>query len=202
MRPAVGNPPLAHVKHTGQSRDAGNVMNHNTAGEIQYAPLRQNAAAPDHVDEGEVDEGEPTGQEEHVSLEGHPVSEGSGDQRRGDNGKHHLVGDVDHQRDAGVARIHGAQVDVAQASIVEVADDAVPIAAEAQRVAVEVPDHRGPAHRYEALDHDGQYVFTADKTAVKKGQSWSHQHDQAGAQNHKTGVASVEMGHKGSFHIR
>ena len=47
---------LADVENRGQRGHAGDVVDHDAAGEIQHAPLLQNAAAPHHVHEGEVDE--------------------------------------------------------------------------------------------------------------------------------------------------
>lgn len=81
----------------------------------------------------------------------------------------------------------------------EVADDAVPIAAEAQRVSVQVPEHRGPAHGDIALDHDGEYVLAADKASIKEGKAGGHQHDEAGTQDHESGVAGVKMKHVSPF---
>jgi len=55
------------------------------------------------------------------------------------------------------------QVDAMQANLVEIADDPVPIAAEAQRVAIQIPDDGRPAHGDEALDHDGEHVLPATR---------------------------------------
>ena len=57
--PSIGDPPLADVEDRGERRDAGDVVDDDAAGEVEHAPLRENAAAPDHVDEREVDEEEP-----------------------------------------------------------------------------------------------------------------------------------------------
>src|SRR5271165_1284802 len=83
-----------------------------------------------------------------------------------------------------------------QANFIEIADDAVPVAAETQRIAIQVPDHGRPAHGDEALDHDGEDVLASDQAAIKKRQARRHEHDQAGAKNHETGVTGVEMKHK------
>ena len=145
---------------------------------------------------GKYTKRQPAGEKQAVGLEGHAIGEGAGDERRRDDGEHHLVGDEDHGRN-GVVRPGGRrQVDAAQADIVEIADDAVPVAAEAERVAVQVPDDRGPAHGDEALDHDGQNVLAADQPAVEKGEARRHQHDQAGAQNHEAGITGVEVKHE------
>ena len=83
-----------------------------------------------------------------------------------------------------------------QANFIEIADDAVPVAAEAQRIAVQIPDDGRPAHGDEALDHDGEDVLASHQPAVKERQAGCHQHDQAGAKNHEAGVTGVEVKHE------
>ena len=90
----------------------------------------------------------------------------------------------------------GCEIDAVQAGVMEVADDAVPVTAEAQRVSVEIPDDGGPAHRDEALDHDGEDVLASYQAAVEESEAWGHQHDQAGAQNHETGITGIEVKHE------
>jgi hypothetical protein len=145
----IGHAALAHVEDAGEGRDAGDVVHDDAAGEVQHAPLRQDAAAPDHVNEGEVDEEEPGGQEEHVGLEGDAIRERAGDECRGDDGEHHLIGAEDDHGDGvvdGGGRVEG---DAGEEGPVEVADDAGEIgaglaAAEAEREAADEPEDRGP----------------------------------------------------------
>ena len=82
MGAAVRNPPPADIENRGECRHAGDVVHHDAAGEVQDTPFLQNAAAPDHVHEREVDEDEPEGQEGHIGFERYAVGEGAGDQRR------------------------------------------------------------------------------------------------------------------------
>ena len=180
MRTAIGGVALADVENGGESGDAGDVVDDDAAGKIENTPLLQKASAPNHVDEGEIDEGEPSGKEQHVGLEGDAVGEGAGYERGGDDGEHHLVGN-ENEGGNGVIGRGRIEADAAQKSEVEVADDPVPVAAETERIAVEIPDHRGPAHGNETLNHDGEDVFAPDQAAVEKGQAGGHQHDQAGA---------------------
>ncbi len=196
MWAAVGGAALAYVQHGGQSGNAGDVVHYDAAGEIEHAPFLEHASTPNHVDEREIDEGQPSGKEQHVRLERDAIGERAGDERRSDNGEHHLIGDEDKCRD-GVVWRGRAQVDSAQECVVEVADDAVPVAAEAERIAVEKPDHRRPAHGDEALNHDGEHVLASHQAAIKEGEAGRHQHDQAAAQNHETRITSVEMQHRG-----
>src|SRR5208283_4885359 len=88
------------------------------------------------------------------------------------------------------------ETDAAQADVVEVADDPVPVAAETQRITVQVPDDRGPAHRDKTLNHDGEDVLAAHQPAVKERQAGSHKHDQAGAKNHEAGITGVKVKHE------
>ena len=192
MRTAILHAALAHIQNRRQGGEAGDVVDHDAAGEVPHAPLLQEASAPYHVHEREVNEGQPRGQEQHVGLERDAVGEGARDQGRRDDGKHHLKGDEDHRRDGVIGR-RRVQGYAAQTGIVEIADDAMPVAAEAQRIAVEIPNHGGPAHRDKTLDHDGQDVLAADQAAVEERQSRGHEHDQAGAENHETGVAGVKV---------
>ena len=67
-----------------------------------------------------------------------------------------------------------------------------------KRIAVQVPDHGGPAHRHKALDHDRQNVLTSDQAAIKERQTRRHEHDQAGAKKHESGVTGIEMKHEAS----
>ena len=67
------------------------------------------------------------------------------------------------------------------------------VAGEAEREPEGPPQNRGPAHRDEALHHDGEHVFPSDESAVKECQPRRHQHDQAGAQEHEGSIPSIEM---------
>ena len=122
------------------------------------------------------------------------IGERAGDERGGNDGKHHLIGDKD-EGGNGVVRGRRVEIDPAEKSIVKVADDAMPVPAEAQGVSIEVPDDGRPAHGHKALDHDGQDVLASHQPAIKEGQTRRHQHDQARAQDHKTGIAGIKMQH-------
>ena len=193
--PGIRHPPPAHVEHRGKGSQAGDVVDDDAAGEVEHAPGLQEAAAPHHVHEGEVDEEQPRRQEEHVGLEADPVGEGAGDEGRGDDGEHHLVGDEDELGDRWVLRRRAGQGDPVEEGLVEVADEAAGPARKAERVADGEPDHGRPAHRHEALDHDGQHVLAADQPAIEEGQARRHEHHQAGADEHEAGVAGVEPRH-------
>ena len=128
MRPAIHHLALADVKNRRERGDSGDVVHDDPAGEIFHAPLRQHAAAPHHVDEWKVNQDQPRRQKEHVGFERDAVGEGAGDERRRDDGKHHLVGAEDEHRDGVVRRWRGKS-DATQTHPVEVADDSKEIGA-------------------------------------------------------------------------
>src|SRR5437868_12717699 len=71
------------------------------------------------------------------------------------------------------------------------------IAAKTHREPERPPQHGRPTHGHKALDHYRQHILAADETAVKKSQPRRHQHDEAGAKQHKSGIACVDVWHKG-----
>jgi len=147
------------------------------------------------VHEGEIDQEKPQREEHHIGLEGDPVGERAGDQRRRNDREHHLIGDMYQQRNARRRRRRRKR-NAVQERHVEIADDAAGTAGEAQRITHGEPDDGGPAHRHEGLHHDGQNVPPAHQAAVKERQSRSHQHHQAAAKQHKAGIAGIDIGHR------
>ena len=69
------------------------------AGDAAF-PLAQDATAPDHVGQREVDKGCPQATEYHPGTELHTAGECTGDNRGGNNGEGELEADID---DIGVA---------------------------------------------------------------------------------------------------
>ena len=189
----------ADVQHRRERGPAGAGVDDDAAGEVAGAPVREQAAAPEHVHERVVDGELPHDEEQQVRLEGHPVRERARDQRRCDDREHHLVGDQHDERDAGrlVQRVHA---DVAQERQMEVAVDPIRPAVEAERVADRPPEHGRDPHRREALDHDRQDVRAADEPAVEEREPRRHQHHEARSDEHESGVCSVE--HRPSFRCR
>ena len=126
------------------------------------------------MNEWEIDEQQPAGQEDHVGVERDPIGKRAGDQSRRNDGEHHLIGDKYDRRNGIVAEGGwGVEANPVQTGHVQIADDsqniAVPVSArETQRVATDVPQDGGPTHRDEALDHNRQHVLSADQAAVEK----------------------------------
>jgi len=42
------------------------------------------------------------------------------------------------------------------------------------------------------LHHDREHILAPDQATIKERQTWRHQHDQAGAQQHEGCVADIE----------
>ena len=195
VRQLVLDPALADVQDRGERGDPGDGVDDDAAGEVEDAPLLQQPAAPDHVDEGEVDEEQPEREEDQVGLEADAVGEGPGDQRGGDDREHHLE---DHEDQHGNGRVGGAGVvgEMPRSMTWSRLPMMPPtIAGEAERVANGVPEDGRPAHRDEALDHDGDDVLAADQAAVEERQRRRHQQDERARHQHERGVSGVEMWH-------
>ena len=203
MQALVDHAAPAHIDHRRQRRHARDVVDDDAAGEILHAPRGEQTAAPHHVDEREVDEQQPGRQEYPVGLERHPVRKRAGDERGRDDREHHLVRAEDDERDRVVRRRGHRRGDAAEERPVEVSDDpaevgpGLEIPAEAHRESAQPPQHRRPAHRHEALDHDREDVLASHEAAVEEREAWGHQHDQAGAQDHEPRVTGVEVKHRG-----
>lgn len=176
-------------------------MDDDTSGEVQDAPFGEDAAAPDHVAEGEIDAEQPDNKEEQVCREANAIGEGTGDQCRCNDCEHHLVHEERIERDVRITRERVRQVDAVQEHQIEVADDPPDVRtlrqrpAEAHRIADGEPDHRGYTQGNKALDHDCQNIFPTDQTAIEKSEPRRHQHDEAGTDQHEAGIAGVEIGH-------
>ena len=99
-------------------------MNDYATREIQHAPTRHDAAAPNHVDKWKVNQGEPAGEKQHVRFEGHPIRKCSRDQRRRDDRKHHLIGAEHDHRNRWIDQGRRVQRNPAQKRPVEVSHDA------------------------------------------------------------------------------
>ena len=190
---AGGELALADHEHRGQSGVAGAHVHHGAAGEVEHAALGQPAAAPDPVDEGDVDDDAPEHQEPEIALELDAVGEGAGDERRRDDGEHLLIDEV---RLRGDGRCPWPRVvaDVHERGPTEVADKTSDVAREGERVAEEHPDGGHDAHRDEALHHDRQEVLAADQPPVEECEPRRHEHDEGGAHEDEGRVARVDGG--------
>jgi len=184
--------PSADIQDAGERGHAGAGMDDDAAAVVLDAPGGEETVAPDHVDEGEVDEEEPGDEEDEVGFEVDAVGEGAADEGRGDDRDHHLVDDEDEEGDGVVARHGRGGGDAYEEDVVKVADDCAVSAAEAEAVADGEPDDVGDGHGGEALHHDGDDVFSSDEAAVEEGEAWCHEHDEGAAEQHEGDVAGVK----------
>ena len=100
------------------------------------------AHAPDPVRDRVIDERRPEQAEDHERLEALALGERAGDQRRGDDGEHHLE---DHERLVrDRRRVVGVRLlaDALQAEPVEPADEAAAVGAEGQAYSPRAPTAR------------------------------------------------------------
>ena len=195
---AGGERAFADDEDRRQRRHTRAQMHDDAASEINHAPLREEAAAPDPVDEGDVDQQAPEHEEDEVRLEADAVGESAGDQRGGDDGEHQLEEEEGEEGNRGGVGVAGREADVLQAKVVEIADQPPVVAAVGEAEADEDPEDRDDAHRDEALHHDGQDVLVADESAVEEGQARRHEQDERGAEEDEGGVTGVEGSHKRS----
>mmetsp|Transcript_83741 Transcript_83741/g.234631 ORF Transcript_83741/g.234631 Transcript_83741/m.234631 type:complete len:388 (+) Transcript_83741:475-1638(+) len=82
---------FAHQQEARKRREARGDVHHDAAREVLHAPLGQEAAAPDPVAPGRIDEDEPEGDEEQVGFEAEAIREAPRHQRGGDHREHALV---------------------------------------------------------------------------------------------------------------
>ena len=87
--------------------------------------------APHHVGDGVIDDDGPEQDEEEERREPHPAGDGSGDERRGDEGEHHLEGRESQEGD-GLSVGAGLEADLIEKDPGEVSDDASVVRAEGQ----------------------------------------------------------------------
>jgi hypothetical protein len=186
---------LAEVDGGDQRGDTGGDVDDGAAGEVEAREaaaggVEQAADAPDHVGHGVVDEDRPEDEEDGHGAELHALGEGSGDQRRGDDGEHELVDHVGLVGDGGGVVGVGREADAAQEEMLEAADEAVAVP-EGQRVADQRPEHGDDAHHGEALHHGAEDVLCGPGRR-KEGQAGTgHHQDQGGGNQHPCVVAEL-----------
>lgn len=180
----------------GKRRKTGADVDHDTARKVHYADLGEEAAAPNPVADGNVDEDHPQDEELQVAAEVQPPGERARDQRRSDDGKHKLVSKEQDERHS--ARIDGARSDphlIQREVVADVAEQAAHIRPESEAEPAENPDDGRNAHGNEVLHHDGQHVLFADHAAVEQRKGGRHHAHQRGAEHNKTCIARVEGKH-------
>ena len=94
---------MTDVEHRSERGKTGDGMHHDAAREIEHAPTRKQAAAPDHVREGVINEQLPEDEKGKVGLKGDSIDEGAGNEGRRNDGEHHLVSHEDEFRQTMIA---------------------------------------------------------------------------------------------------
>ena len=180
---------LAEDEGRDQPGDPGIDVHNRAAGEVEYAGLAQETAAPYPVGDRRVDDDDPETDEDQERRELEAIDDGAGYQRRGDDGEGHLKGHENRFGNRAGERV-GCHTD--QEHTVESADEGVALG-KGEAVADDHPQHRDDAGDGEALHDRVEHVFLAYHSAVKQRQARDgHQQHQGGRGQHPRGVAAVE----------
>jgi hypothetical protein len=179
--------------------DAGADMDDCAAGEVEDGdgstggPIEEAAFTPDHVAEGQVDEGGPEEHENDVGAEAHAFGDGATDEGGGNDDEHHLeehealVGDG-----AGVVGIGGG-ADIVEEEVGKgVAEEGVPFG-EGGAVAERHPEEGHESHEDEAVHHGGEDVLASDEAAIEEDKAGGgHHEDEGGADEHPAIVTGID----------
>ena len=178
----------------GPGRRAGDDLDHQAAGVVECADLREPAVRIPHpVRDGDVDEQRPDRHEEHPRRELRAVGDRTADQRCGEDRERQLEGREQHLRNLPV---HGRRVDARHAEVFESADDAAVIVAEREAVPDEQPHHGDQGDRDETHHDHVEDALGADHAAVEQGQARRHEQHEGGADQQPGGCAGIDcFGH-------
>ena len=152
-----------------QRREARGHVHDRAAGEVEHAPLPQEALRmPRPMRQRAVDEDAEQADEHQIGREAHALGKRAGDQRRRDDGelqlKHREEDERDRRRQIGMRRA----ADASEHEVgPRVADEAVEAVAEAEAEADDDPEQRDHAQRDEALKHRRDDVLGAHHAGVE-----------------------------------
>ena len=194
---------LAECDGAGEGGDTGRHVDDGSAGEVEHAPLAEEAVrVPGPVADRGVDQEREEDHEEEVAGELDPLGEGAGDERRRDDGELHLEEGEEGEGDGrGEGGVGGAADAAEEGEGGGVADEAGALAAEAvaegEREADGDPEDGDDGHGDEALEHGRDDVLRADHAAVEEGESRGHEEDHGGGHEHPGGVSGADGGRAG-----
>ncbi|MCY1287930.1 hypothetical protein D9M70_369460 [compost metagenome] len=191
---------LAQHQAGDQASHTGVDVHHGAAGEVQHAPVPHQGAvaAPHHVGDRRIDQGEPDGHEHQHGGELHALGKGTHDQGGGDDGERHLEGD---EYALGEGRDQAVDADAAEERLGEAADEGAEVeyallhagGIEGQAVAVDHPEDADQTGDGEALHHHRQNVLGPHHAAIEQRQAGDgHEQDQCGGGKHPRRVATVQ----------
>ena len=181
-----------------QRRNAGADVDDRAAREVEHGdfpaerPVEITALAPDHVAQRKIDQRHPNQHEGDIRAEFHAFRHRAADERRRDDGEHHLEQHEGLRRNRPrVIRIRG-RADALQEQVRErVAANGV-ARREGHAVAENHPQRRDQRHQNQAVHHRGEHVFAPHEAAVKQDQSrrGHHQHQRRASEQPRV-VAGV-----------
>ena len=146
-----------------QCGDTGIDMHDRASGKIKDSPAGEQAAAPGHMPDRYIAEGEPDNHEDQHGAELHPLGKGSNDERRGDDRKSHLEGQEDR---LGYGAIQGVNSQVLEKEFGGVSYYGVPLGG-GKAIAVDDPQQGHDAGHCQALTKDREDVLCPDEAAIE-----------------------------------
>ena len=179
-----------------QARDTGEDVDDQAAGEVQGAEFSQEAAAPDPVCHGVVNEDGPEQDEDDESVELHAFRKGPCNQGRSNDGEHALESDESHFRNGPV--FQDGHADTGQADFIKRTDETINICAECHGVADEDPFYGNHGDDEETLHDRRQDVLIADHAAIEEAQARCHDEYQGGADEDPGRIACIDRPRIGS----
>ncbi|MNR08670.1 hypothetical protein D3C85_1248380 [compost metagenome] len=175
-------------------------MHHGAASEVQHAPVPHQAAvaAPHHVGDRRIDQGEPDGHEDQHGGKFHALGEGTDDQRRGDDGEGHLEGDEHAFREG---RDQTVDTHATEEGLVQATHEGVEVdhpllhtgGVEGQAIAEDHPQDADQAGDGKALHHHRKDVLGPNHAAVEQCQTGNgHEQHQSGGGEHPSRVTAIQ----------
>jgi len=216
--------PLADQERADEARDRGVDVHDGAAGEVERAPLPDQARLgvhrvddvlagvgvrahpePHHVGDRRIAEREPQDHEQQHRREFDALGERADDQAAGDPGEsrleraEHEFGDVDLLAERRRRREDAGRriEDAVQEEPVEAAEERIALG-EREAVAVQRPQHDDQRERHHHLHQHRQHVLAAHQAAVEERESRHRHHDDEQRRDeHPRRVALVEFGRRG-----
>ena len=181
-----------HVNHSATSEVDG-----RKAGSAVPDAIHETVEAPNHVGEREVNDEHPNRHEKHHGRELHAFSDGTDDQRRGDDRKHELIhGEHGLTWPASIVGVR-SRADAFQEEILEATEVRCPrrctfsrMLTEDERVTHEIPEDGDETCDAEALSKHAKHVLRADKTTIEKSQTWQCHEQHQSSTNHEETVVT------------
>ena len=164
-------------------------MHDGTAGKIKHSPAGKKAAAPGHMPDRYIAEGEPDNHENQHGAELHTLGKGSNDECRGDDRKGHLEGQEDR---LGYGATEGVNRQILEEELGGVSHYCVAIG-DGIAVAVDDPEQGHDAGHCKALTEDREDVLCPHQAAIEQCQTRKgHEEHQRRGDDHPGGVSAIE----------